>query len=168
MPNEDRPLKYSENYYIRVLLNKVRLKEVMTSHIHCVNEKDALSRVEEKFRTLGIRHLPVADEGRKLVGLMTQRELFKLQSPRRMIDGSWVYDKETLDGYILKHVMIKDPATLGPETPVAEAVVLMAERKYGCIPIVDGAGVLCGIVTQIDILKLAARILREGAQEKGG
>ena len=154
-------LKHSEDYYVKILLNKVKISEIMTPKVITVNEHDRFSLVEEKMRSFHIRHLPVVDDDGKLVGILTQRDLYRAQSPRRLEDGTWYYDQNSLDSNILNVVMTKKPYSLNPEDSVAKAILVMAERKYGCIPIVQKDGVLCGIITQHDILKIAAQIIRE-------
>jgi predicted transcriptional regulator len=67
-----------------------------------------------------------------------------------------MYDKESLDGHILKHVMIKEVFTLLPEDTLGEAIKAMIRWKYGCIPIVNEQKCLIGIITQADILKAVA------------
>lgn len=153
--------KYSENYYIKILLNRVKVSEIMTKKVISIQENDRFSLVEEKLREFNIRHLPVVDDNGKLVGIVTQRDLYRIQSPRHLEDDTWYYDQRSLDSYILKYVMTKDPCALNPEDPIAKAFLLMAERKYGCLPIVQKDRTLCGIITREDILKIAARILRE-------
>ena len=154
-------LKRPENYFIKKLLNEVKLKDIMTTAVISIREDEPFHRVEEKLKSHRIRHLPVVDVNNRLVGLITQRDLYKIQSPRKLEDGTWYYDRQMLDNFILKHVMAKAVCTLSSEASVAEALLKMVDTKYGCIPIVDDKNMLCGIITQIDILKIAARILRE-------
>ena len=154
-------LKHTEDYYIRSLLNKVRIDEIMTKKVIALGEGEPFSRVEEIFRESHIRHLPIVDGKFRLVGIITQRDLYRIQSPRCDEDGNWFYDKEALDSHILKHVMTKNPMTLRSDNTVAEALLLMVDKKYGSIPIVDKDNILCGIITQIDILKIGAQIIRE-------
>jgi IMP dehydrogenase len=50
-----------------------------------------------------------------------------------------------------ENVMIFDPITIHPEASVAEAINLMSEYKIGGIPVIDGNGILMGIVTNRDL-----------------
>ncbi len=161
MDAPDHNLKYTEDYYVKILLNKIKLKEIMISPVISVLVSAPFHEVADKIVKNRIRHLPVVDEHNKLVGLMTERDLFKIQSPRRLEDGTLYYDREALDNFILGSVMIQNPFSLQGENTVGEAVLKMVESKYGCIPITTKEGVLCGIVSYIDILALAARILKE-------
>ncbi len=154
-------LKRPENYYIRILLKEIKLKDIMTEQMITVHIDAPFSEVAEKLTNHGFRHLPVIDDERKLAGLITERDLFKIQPPRKLEDGSWYYDKDMLDAVILRTVMTQNPFAMHPEDPIGAAVEQMVGKRYGCIPIVDAKGFLRGIITQMDILKIAAQIYSE-------
>ena len=155
-------LKRSEDFYIKKVLKETHLGEIMNTPVVALREDAPFSQVAEKIGgSGGKRHLPIVDQNNKLVGLMTQRDLYKILPPRKLIEGEWFYDKESLDAITLKNVMIKNPLSMHPEDPVGEALLAMVRTKYGCIPIVDKNNILLGIVTQMDILKIAAQIYEE-------
>ncbi|MFH1768885.1 MAG: CBS domain-containing protein, partial [Candidatus Omnitrophota bacterium] len=57
-------------------------------------------------------------------------------------------------------VMAKEVAALRPHDSLKQAIKLLADNNYGCIPIVNEANLLLGIVTQTDIIKaLAAHLV---------
>ena len=56
----------------------------------------------------------------------------------------------------LNEIMTRDPITLGPEAPIADAGLLMREYRIRHIPIVDKKKKLLGLITQRDILAAAA------------
>lgn len=141
-------------------MKNVFLKELMVTKVIAVRVEDSLSAAEEKFRLHGIRHLPVIDDKKRVVGMFTQRDLTRCSAPHKTEDG-YVYDKEQLNRFILKYVMTKDPVLLGPEDTVEHVVEIMARDKFGCVPIATPDRVLLGIVTQIDVLKYIARCFRE-------
>jgi len=154
-------LKHSEDYYVKVLLKQTKLKEIMTKPPISIKIDEPFSKVPKKMRAYQIRHLPVVDKDNKVVGLITQRDLFKICPPHKIIDGTWHYHDEMLDKFILAKVMVKNPFSMSTEHSVGDALVNIANKKYGCVPIVDKKGVLCGIITQIDILKISAQIYKE-------
>ena len=157
----NRKLQHSEDFHIKNLLNKVLLKEIMTSPVISARVDALFHEVADKITKGKIRHLPIVDQKNKLVGLMTERHLFRIQSPRRLEDGTWYYDQEALDDFILKNVMITDPLTLHPDNTVAEAILKMVQSRNWCISIIEKDGTLVGIVTYTDLLELAAQILLE-------
>ena len=151
--------KYSEDYYVRILLQKTKIKEMMNTPVISLFVNSPFSKVVELFNEKKIRHLPIVNKSQKVIGLMTQRHLYKIHSPRKLIGGEWFYDKEALNNIDLQTVMIKKPFTLHPENSIADALDPMVRHKYGCIPIVDNKNILCGIITQYDILKTALNII---------
>ncbi len=151
---------HPESPHIRAFYMKVRLSEIMTRDVIFLFDDDPFSLVEEKLRENRIRHLPVVDFQKKLVGLITQRDLYRIHSPRKDEDGNWYYDKESLNEHVLKEAMTKTPVALSPDDFLGTAILIMVDNKYGCIPIIDDDGKLVGIVTQHDMLKIPAEILR--------
>jgi len=139
-------------------LQRSQIKDFMSTNIVTINVNSPFSLVPEKLQHFRIRHLPIVDEHNKLVGLMTERDLYKIISPRKLDTGEWYYDKEALNKVILKHVMNINLSTLTPENSLGEALVTMAESKYGSIPIIDENGILKGIITRQDILEITAQI----------
>jgi CBS domain-containing protein len=51
--------------------------------------------------------------------------------------------------------MTRDVVTVGPETPLAEAIRLMLEHRVSGLPVVDGNGQLVGLLTEGDLLHRA-------------
>lgn len=139
---------------VRAFFNRLKVSEVMTRGAVSINENERFSLVEEKLRHHNIRHLPVVDNQNRLVGIITQRDLYRVQSPHVTELGNWVYDRISLDMHILKYVMTKEVCTLKPDNTVVDALVLMVHKKYGGIPIVDDFNNLVGIITQVDILRV--------------
>jgi len=154
-------LTHSEDFYIRALFKKTKIQEVMTTPVVVIRADEPFHKVVELMAGKKIRHLPIVNEQGQLVGLLSERDVFRIQPPRKLEDGRWYYEKEALAQIKLSQVMVPNPVTLKPEDSLAAAVEVMVKGKYGCIPVVDNKEILCGIVTQFDFLKLAAEILHE-------
>jgi len=145
---------------LAVLFNNIQLKEIMKLPPIVAKIDDPFHIVAEKLQYHQIKHLPVVDEDGCLKGLMTLRDLYRLQSPRKLMDGSLFYNQEDLDRFILSHVMIKDPFAFQAHNSIGEAIIKMSEGNYGCVPIVDENHVMIGIVTQSDIIKIISKTLQ--------
>lgn len=150
-------------------LGKIKVGDVMKKEVVTLHEDDELSEAQEKFVTFRTSHICIVNNADKLVGLVSQKYLFKTQSPRKVIsrddmdydpqlivDGDTFYDRETLDSYILHHVMNKTPFTLTPDDPLTEAVVAMAKKNVGCIPVIDQNRKVKGILTDLVIVRFFA------------
>ncbi|WP_017718874.1 CBS domain-containing protein [Kamptonema formosum] len=49
-------------------------------------------------------------------------------------------------------VMTRDPIVVRPETPLQEAIQILAERRIGGLPVVDSGGKLVGIISETDLM----------------
>jgi acetoin utilization protein AcuB len=144
------PIKKSD---IKKFLQETKVRDVMVAPVITVKETDDFALVQEKIALYDVRHLPVVNETGSLVGIITQRDLYQIHSPRRLEDGSWYYDKEALHKFLLKRVMLPNPYSLKPGNSLHEAMETMVRSKFGCIPIVDDYKKPCGILTRDTILK---------------
>jgi len=134
------------------------LESVMTPDPVSVGVNEAFEVIPKKFNDFNIRHLPVVDKYKRVIGLITQRDLYKIQSPRKLIDGSYHYDKDLLSDIILKHVMNKKVICMKKKDSLAEAIIKLTKSKNGCLPVVDDDRVLCGIFTRQDALRVSAAL----------
>lgn len=110
-----------------------------------------------------IRHLPVVDRG-KLIGVITDRDV-KEAAP----SGATTLDVYELN-YLLLKMKVRDlvkkaPITIKPTNSVEKAALLMHDHRIGCLPVVDEAGKLVGLITETDLLEVMVEIL--GYKEKG-
>lgn len=137
---------------IRPILKEIQVGQIMIKPVITVHQEDEFHVVQEKMETYHIRHLPVINDSGKLVGIITQRILYKTHSPRKLEDG-WYYDIEALDRFILRNVMNHDPYTLPPNGTLEEAMQTMSQLKIGCVIIIDEDRVPRGILTRDDILR---------------
>lgn len=48
--------------------------------------------------------------------------------------------------------MSRDPIVVHPETPLKEAIQILAERHISGLPVVDNAGKLVGIISETDLM----------------
>ena len=58
----------------------------------------------------------------------------------------------------VKDIMIEKPITVTPDTLILIAMEKMRDHKIGCLPVVQGKE-LVGIITEMDFLRITARLL---------
>jgi CBS domain-containing membrane protein len=133
----------------------MRVRDLMSPEVATVGRNDRLTIADDLMRLGRVRHTPVLDDdGQTLVGILSQRDLFRGALARALGYGAHAQQK-MLGSLLVKEVMTNDPITIGPDASAAEAARLMLARKIGCLPVVED-GELVGILTESDFLRLAA------------
>jgi CBS domain-containing protein len=62
------------------------------------------------------------------------------------------------DTTLVRDVMTTQVITLRPEQPVNEAADLLAEHRFGAMPVVDGEGHMLGLLRDEDLIVSEARV----------
>lgn len=127
------------------------VEEFMTTDIFTVQKDDIIELVANLFDWRRIRYIPVEDESKHLVGLISMRMIF-----RRFNNA--IHNNEPL-GESVEEVMIKNPITIHPEASILKAIDIMDAQKIGCLPVVKNNR-LVGIITEQNYMTITARLLR--------
>jgi len=98
-----------------------------------------------------VRHVPVVDREGELVGLVTHRDLARgvLGRTQELPIG---VEEDLLRRRRVGEIMVTEPDTIEPETPLREAAEIMLENKIGCLPVTEGTH-LVGILTEADFVR---------------
>ena len=99
-----------------------------------------------------IRRLPVVDARGALAGIVAERDLLVAA------------DRYLSSPVDVAQIMTRQVVTVGESTPVLQAATLMIERKIGGLPVLDASRKLLGIITETDLLKALAAILKQRAE----
>ncbi|HYE89272.1 MAG TPA: IMP dehydrogenase [Vicinamibacterales bacterium] len=67
----------------------------------------------------------------------------------------------------MQHIIIRDPYSVTPDAPLADAVALMRQRRAGTLVVVDGDRRLKGLLTERDVRFVNTRDLSPEALAKG-
>ncbi|MEZ4226722.1 MAG: CBS domain-containing protein [Polyangiaceae bacterium] len=132
--------------------------DLMTREVITLFEEDNLERIEEGMQRYRFRHLPVVDDG-KLVGLVTHRDILRAQASS-LETGSAQKNRLLTESVFVRDIMQQNVTTVKADMALSDAGDLMVNEKRGCLPVVDDAGNLVGIITEADFVKLAVRLLR--------
>lgn len=134
-------------------MDKRRVRDLMSREVATLRRNDKLAVADDVMRLGRIRHLPVVDdEGDRVVGVVSQRDLFRSALARLLGYGGPAQPK-LLERIRVEEVMSADVATIGPDAPLQEAAAVMLKRKIGCLVVVE-QGRLAGILTEADFVKI--------------
>lgn len=137
-------------------MNNLKVREVMTADPTTLKRNDKLTLADDIMRLGRVRHLPVVDDDdQTLVGIVTQRDLFRDALAQALGYGKHA-QRKILDSLSVKDVMHTGVITTTPDTSLVDAAKLLTERKIGCLPVVENSR-LVGILTEGDFVALVAQ-----------
>jgi len=131
----------------------------MSKKLITVPRDAPVSMAFELLLTNDIRHLPVVSQTHELVGIITDRDLNEAVIPADP-SGSNRSMYHTVKNIKAEKIMTPNPITVGTDTSIQEAAQLMLDRRIDCLPVMDPAGHLAGILTSTDILRAFVEFTR--------
>ena len=129
----------------------LRVRDLMSAEVTTLRRNDTLSIADDVMHLGRIRHLPVIDDDGLLVGIVSQRDLFRGALARALGYGAHAQQK-LLGQLVVKEVMTNDPITISPDASLAEAARLMLKHKIGALVVIED-GRLAGILTESDFVR---------------
>ena len=114
------------------------VRHKMSKDTFTVDVKDSLELVINIMQWRNIHHVPVINKNKKLIGLLTWRDIEGFLNDKEMITTS------------VKSMMIKDVITISEDKSLNEAKEIMKRNNIHGIPVVK-KGKLVGIITSNDI-----------------
>ena len=90
---------------------------------------ETIENLREATRTAFITYCYVTEEAGKLIGLVVMRDMLLAKPADKLAD-----------------IMLREPFALGADMPLEDALKAALARHYPVYPVVDGAGVLTGLV----------------------
>ena len=126
----------------------------MTRAPSTVSADDSLLDAAARMADRGVRHLPVVDGDRHVVGMLSDRDV-------RTVVGDSTHlprpDHAPVHMRALRvcDVMTRDALVVRQNTPFADVVKVFTDQRVGAVPVVDDADHLVGIISYVDVLKNA-------------
>jgi acetoin utilization protein AcuB len=127
------------------------VKDYMTRHPVMVESTMSIVEAQGIMAETRVRHLPVVEAGKRLVGLITQ-ETLRVPPTRLTSLNVWEITRY-LSNLTVKDVMVerKKVITIGPDITIEEAARVMVNNKVGCLPVLED-DVVIGIITDADMM----------------
>ena len=113
----------------------------MTKDVVTLNPDSTLGEVREILLGKHIHHIPIL-EGKKLVGMVTSWDLFKLGK-----------SAEEYHSMKVSEIMTRRIATLDPDQHLGAVAEVLTRHLFHAVPIVNDDHELLGIVTSTDIIR---------------
>jgi CBS domain-containing protein len=112
----------------------------------------------EQMTKCGFRRLPITDAGtHKLRGIITSGDVINFMGGGDKYQLVKIRHGGNLLAAVnesVRTIMTQQPETLSHDARISDAVDIIVKKKIGGLPIVDKEGVLTGIVTERDVLRV--------------
>lgn len=126
------------------------IEQIMSKNLYTVRQDDLVEVACNIMSWKNISHLPVERKDGKLIGLLTQKLLFKkLLNP----------DFKSEDTFV-KDVMLTDMVTVTPDDRIIDAIQLVLDLRITCLPVIDNNN-LAGIVTEHDFVQFSKYLFQQ-------
>ncbi len=158
---------------VKALKTSMTAEDVITTTCVTAYEGDPLSYVIAAMRVSKITSFPVLDAQGKLVGIITDRDMFLDQSKdlnalkemgldeanqslagyRNVLPLFYMASNKEISGdRTVKDYMVKDPTTVFKKTSLSEVAKLMKQYNFGQIPVRGSKDELLGMIYDVDVL----------------
>ena len=130
-----------------------QVRDAMTRDPIVIRPNTKLRQVEELFESHDFNGVPVVEDGRRLLGILTKFDLLKAFS---LDSHALVPHYDEIMEQAAEAVMTRDPVSVSPELPLSRLLQKLVEMRTKSLPVVEN-GLLVGIIAREDVLKALRR-----------
>lgn len=123
----------------------MRCEEIMKKDVECVGPSDTVQTAAQKMRDVEIGFLPVCDESKNVLGVLTDRD----------ITIRLVASDSQASSTSVESLMSRELVACRPEDDIEKVHELMSQHKKSRICCVDDDGKLVGVISLSDIAQCA-------------
>ena len=144
----------------RIVEQEGEIMAIATRDVISLPQTQSIMAAVEQMTKCGFRRLPVTDAGtRRLQGIVTSGDIINFLGGGDKYQLVQVRHNGNLIAAVneaIRAIMTPQPATLGSDARIRDAVEVITKKKIGGLPIVDKEGILLGIATERDVLSVLA------------
>ncbi|MEU3980832.1 CBS domain-containing protein [Streptomyces sp. NPDC026672] len=146
------------------------VSDVMTRTVVALGAGASFKDIVRTMREWSVSALPVLDGAERVVGIVSEADLlpkeeFRDGDPDRYTQLRRLADLAKAGAVTAEELMTAPAVTVTADATLAQAARLMAVHRVKRLPVVDGDGVLKGVVSRSDLLKVFLREDAEIAEE---
>ena len=137
----------------------ITIEEFMTANPYTLSESHSLNDARKVMTERHIRHIPITDNNKHLLGLVTQRDVLAAtdsSSMQQVKSSPGAGDQDVM----LSDIMIIDVNVIHETDSLRQAALYLQSHKYGCLPVVRDDQ-LVGIITDSDFIAIAINLLEQ-------
>ncbi len=158
------------NFESRIAAREGEIMAIASKEVVSVPPTITIIGAIEKMTVCGFRRLPVTDAGtHRLRGIVTAGDIIDMMGGGNKFNLVRKKHAGNLLAAInesVREIMTEKVLTIGNDAKIADAASLIVEKRMGGLPIVDNEGVLVGIVTEWDVMKVLSSEKSQGLVEE--
>lgn len=143
-----------------IAVQEGEIMAIATQDVISVPPTRTIMAAAAEMTNCGFRRLPITDPGtHKLRGIVTSGDVINFMGGGDKYQLVQVRHGGNLIAAVnesVRTIMTQQPETLTSDARISDAVDTILKKKIGGLPIVDKDGVLAGIVTERDVLRVLA------------
>jgi CBS domain-containing protein len=128
----------------------MKIRDLMTSDVKCCAPHDTLNAAAQIMWENDIGCIPVVDEERRVIGMLTDRDLCMTAYHQRV----------PLSDAPVTSAMSKQVFSCVADGDLTDAQKVMREKQVRRLPVIDPAGHLAGIISIADLVRWAQQQAR--------
>ncbi len=126
----------------------------MQRNVVTVSPSTSLLEARDRMRGHNVHQLPVVWDDRKLLGILSDRDIRGALFPVLLMPGTTEKDlEEILRRTPVETVMTRKVVTATLWDTLEDAIVLLHDFRINSLPVVDDMGRIAGIISRTDVLK---------------
>ena len=146
------------------------VSDVMTHTVVAVGREAPFKDVIRLMEQWKVSALPVLEGEGRVIGVVSEADLlpkeeFRDSDPDRFTQMDRMSDLAKAGGLTAAEVMSAPAVTVHADATLAQAARVMAQHKVKRLPVVDDEGLLQGVVSRSDLLKVFLRSDEDLAEE---
>ncbi|MFF3201071.1 CBS domain-containing protein [Streptomyces sp. NPDC002962] len=146
------------------------VSDVMTHTVAAIGSGATFKEIVRLMQDWKVSALPVIEGEGRVIGVVSEADLlpkeeFRDSDPDRYTQLRRLSDLSKAGAVTAKELMTSPALTVHPDTTLAQAARTMARAKVKRLPVVDAVGLLEGVVSRADLLKVFLRADEEIAEE---
>lgn len=128
------------------------IKTIMTTDVLTLRPDESFQKAQETLRRVPFHHLVIADADNTLKGIISDRDMMN-HAAKYLDNNNGEAFTDFMPRLKVSDVMTADVISIDGDTPIDAASILLLENNFSCLPVVDHAHLVVGIVTWKDLLK---------------
>ncbi|MFF2324561.1 MULTISPECIES: CBS domain-containing protein [unclassified Streptomyces] len=139
--------------------SRYTVSDVMTRTAVAIGRDASYKEIVELMHRWKVSAVPVLEGEGRVVGVVSEADLLPKEAFRQVEPRlpDQLADASKADAVLAEELMTSPAVTVHPDATLAEAARIMARKRVKRLPVVNGQGMLEGVVSRSDLLKVFLR-----------